>query len=317
MISVVVPVYKNEENVPPLLDAMAHLQANLDDDLEVVFVVDGSPDNSYRVLRDALPKSGLTAQLLLLSRNFGAFSAVKAGLRAGRGDCFAVMAADLQEPPELVREFQRVLSTDEADVAVGVRAGRDDPWLSRCLSGLFWALYRCLVQPEIPPGGVDVFGVTRAVRDEVLKLEESNSSLIGILFWVGFRRAQVPYYRRRRNIGKSAWSLSKRLRYLTDSVFGFTDLPIRLLIRFGLFGLLASISLTLAVLVARFSGTIDVPGYAATLLTVVFFGALNAFGLGIIGNYIWRAFENTKTRPHYIVAKSHSYDSLPAENIDE
>ena len=208
MISVVVPVYKNEENVPPLLDAMAQLHDDLDGDLEVVFVVDGSPDESYRVLRDALPKSGLTAQLLLLSRNFGAFNAVKAGLRAARGECIAVMAADLQEPPELVREFHRILSTDEADVAVGVRAGRDDPWLSRRLSGFFWALYRRLVQPEIPPGGVDVFGVTRAVRDEVLKLEESNSSLIGILFWVGFRRAQVPYCRRRRDIGKSAWTAS-------------------------------------------------------------------------------------------------------------
>lgn len=314
MISLVIPVYGNEGNIATLLGALSQLNTDLAGDLEVVFVVDGSPDASYRVLSESLPTSGLKSQLLLLSRNFGSFSAIRAGLRAGRGSYFAVMAADLQEPPELVRDFHRILSAGEADVAVGVRAGREDPLLSRCMSSAFWGFYRRFVQSDIPPGGVDVFGCSRKVRDEVLRMEECNSSLIGILFWVGFRRAHVSYHRRQREIGRSAWSFTKRLRYLADSIFGFTDLPIRLLMRVGVFGLMLSITLGAIVLAARMSGAVDVPGYAATILTVVFFGALNAFGLGIIGSYVWRAFENTKLRPNYIVAQQQEFTSKPARD---
>ena len=212
------------------------------------------------------------------------------------------MAADLQEPPELIVEFARRLAVGDCDVVIGQRTGRADPLLSRLLSGAFWKFYRALIQPEIPAGGVDVFGCSRAVRDQLVALSESNSSLVGLLFWIGFRRAAVPYVRRERQAGKSAWTFRKKLLYLMDSVFSFTDLPIKLLLRVGALGLLLSIGLSIAVLTASLLGTIPVPGYAATVLTVTFFGALNCFGLGVIGGYVWRTFENTKSRPNFIVA---------------
>ena len=162
-------------------------------------------------------------------------------------------------------------------------------------------MYRRFVIPEIPKGGADVFGCTRAVRDQVLRLKEGNSSLIGLLFWVGFRRCLVPYERLPRREGKSAWTLGKKLTYLNDSVFSFSDLPIRLLTRAGLFGLAVSLFFSFGVLIWRLSGPTPVPGYAATVLVVTFFGALNLFGLGVIGSYVWRSFENTKGRPEYIV----------------
>jgi glycosyltransferase involved in cell wall biosynthesis len=177
-----------------------------------VFVVDGSPDDSYLRLRAGLEHAPFRAQLLLLSRNFGAFSAIRAGLAAGTGDHFAVMAADLQEPPELVVEFARRLSTGRCDVVVGQRTGRADPLLSRVSSAAFWGLYRRFVQPEVPPGGVDVlFGCTRAVRDQIVRMTELNTSLVGLLFWVGFRREAVPYARRERHAGKSGWTWEKKL----------------------------------------------------------------------------------------------------------
>ncbi len=302
MISLVVPVYRNAENIGPLLAALGDVAKQLDE-LEVVFVVDGSPDDSYARLALALPAFPVPTQLLLLSRNFGSFAAIRAGLFAGRGDMFAVLAADLQEPPELLLEFNRLMSAGDCDIVIGERVKRADPFVSRLTSGAFWAAYRRWVQPEIPRGGVDVFGCTRRVRDEILALEEVNSSLVGLLFWVGFRRAFVPYERRARQIGRSAWTFTKKLRYLSDSVFSFTDIPVRFLFRIGALGMLASGIAAAVVLAAKLTRRITVPGYTATVLLVIFFGALNCLGLGIVGGYAWRTLENTKRRPNYLVAR--------------
>jgi glycosyltransferase involved in cell wall biosynthesis len=283
------------------------LSEKLGEQLEVVCVVDGSPDASHRLLAEALPRLRFDSQLLLLSRNFGSFAAIRAGLTAATGQRFAVMAADLQEPPELILEFDRLLRAGQHDVVFGQRVSRRDPLLSRLGSTIFWSFYRRFVQKDIPQGGVDIFGCSEPVRQQLLQLPERNSSLLGLLFWVGFRRVFVPYERRKREIGRSAWTLSKKVRYLMDSVFGFTDLPIRLLMRLGGFALLASFFFSALVVYRRLINSIPVPGYAATILIVTFFGALNCLGLGVIGSYVWRTFENTKSRPEYIVSLRHSF----------
>jgi glycosyltransferase involved in cell wall biosynthesis len=307
MMSVVVPVYGNAGTIAPLLASLLDLSERLGGELEVVFVVDGSPDNSGDLLRLGLSNGRLRAQLLLLSRNFGAFAAIRAGLEAARGERFSVLAADLQEPPELILDFDRHLRSGECDIVVGTRTSRADPLLSRFASSLFWRAYRLFVQREIPPGGVDVFGCSKQVRDHILALRESNSSLVGLLFWVGFRRQVVPYARRARAVGRSAWTFTKKLRYLSDSVFNFTDLPVRLLFRIGIFGTLISVAAGGLILGAKLTGRIAVPGYTATTLIVVFFGALNCLGLGIIGGYVWRTLENTKERPNFVVASRNSF----------
>ena len=298
MISLVVPVYGSAAGIPDLLDAVDGLASTVEEPFEAVFVVDGSPDDSLLLLGRDLPNQGFDSQLLSLSRNFGAFSAIRSGLEAAQGEVVVVMSADLQEPPELVLELVTKLRSGEWDIAVGERVGRADASLS---SNLFWWMYRRFVIPEIPRGGADIFGCTRAVRDQILQMNEGNSSLIGLLFWVGFRRCLVPYERQARPRGTSAWTFGKKLTYLNDSIFSFSDLPIRLLTRAGLFGLAVSIFFSFAVLIWRLSGPTPVPGYAATVLAVTFFGALNLFGLGVIGSYVWRSFENTKGRPQYIV----------------
>lgn len=297
MLTLVIPVYKNEGSIGDLLTAVRNLNHELRDELETVFVVDGSPDRSYELLREGLAKESFRSQLLLLSRNFGSFMAIRSGLMAGNGDRFAVMAADLQEPPELVLKMNRVLLDKPVDVVVGVREGRDDPLLSRMASKLFWGAYRRYVVPEIPPGGVDMFACSRAFRDTLLTLEERHSSLIAQIFWLGYRREVVSYTRQRREHGKSAWTLRKKVNYLMDSVFSFTDLPIRLLVRVGAGGSLLAALFGLFVLAAKIHGMIAVPGYAMTILMITFLGCLNLLGLGIVGSYAWRTYENTKSRP--------------------
>lgn len=295
--SLIIPVYRNAETIDDLITACFALQGELRGQLETIFVVDGSPDDCHAQLERKLPQSGLRAQLILLSRNFGSFAAIREGLLHARGEYAAVMAADLQEPPELVVRFFRRLEAGDADVVFGIREARHDPWLSRLFANLFWWIYRRFVQRDVPVGGVDVFGVNRAFLDRVIGFSEANSSLLALLFWMGGRRVFVPYVRRERRHGKSAWTFAKKLTYLMDSIFAFTDAPIRLLLATGLAGVLLAAVLGTAVLVARVLGLVEVPGYAGTMLSVLFFGALNALGLGVVGNYAWRAYENTKHRP--------------------
>jgi glycosyltransferase involved in cell wall biosynthesis len=307
MLSVVVPVYRNEASIPDLLEELEGVQRAAGRPFEAVFVVDGSPDRSAELLAEGLAKRPFASQLLVLSRNFGSFAAIREGLRAARGDVCGVMAADLQEPPSLVLEMQRRLAEEGYDIALGVRESRADPIPSRLASAAFWWLNRLVVQREVPRGGVDVFAVTRTVRDHLMALPEQNSSLIGLLFWLGFRRTEVRYRRRPRHTGKSSWTFARKLRYSLDSLFAFTDWPIRILSITGLAGMALAIGLGLVVLWARLSGRIPVPGYAAMVLVVMFFGGLNSLSLGIVGEYVWRTFENTKGRPASVVARHEAY----------
>lgn len=300
MLSLVIPVYKNEENLDRLLTELQRLHRSMPS-LEVVFAIDGSPDRCAAILAERLPATGLRAQLVILSRNFGSFSAICAGLEQGTGDYFAVIAADLQEPPSLIAQFEQILRSDQADITFGVRSSRTDPWLTELTSNLFWALYRRFVIPEMPAGGVDVFGCTRAVRDRLLSLHEAHTNLVALLLWLGYRQVFVPYDRLARLEGKSSWTFSKKLRYSVDSIFNFTDLPIRFLLTAGLCGTFASLLVGAIVLIAWMAGTIAVAGYTPLILAITFFGGLTTLGLGVIGQYLWLTLRNSRQRPNYIV----------------
>jgi glycosyltransferase involved in cell wall biosynthesis len=300
--SVVVPVYSNEDTVAALVERLDGLAEHVDGELEAVFVVDGSPDASYAQLRELVGQQrAFSSQLMTLSRNFGAFSAVKAGLAAARGSFVAVMAADLQEPSSLIEEFFAQLARGEHDVAVGVRSGRNDPASSAAASRFFWWLYRRLVQSEIPPGGVDVFACTSDVARRLAALEESHTSLVGLLYWLGFRRVEVPYVRGARPSGKSAWSLRKRIRYLQDSIFSFTSLPIAAITAVGVIGVIASLGYAAVVFGFWASGRIEVQGYTPLMLSILFMASAILIGLGIVGSYVWRTYENSKGRPTSVV----------------
>jgi len=314
--SLVVPVYGNAATIDELVAAIEGIAAALDGELEAIFVIDGSPDESRTKLLSVLEDASFRSRVVDHARNFGSFPAIRTGLTLARGEGIAVMAADLQEPPELVIEFLRRLATGRVDVVVGERASRDDPGDSA--AGLYWSLYRRFVMKEMPAKGVDVFACTAQVRDVLCSLEDANTSLVAQLFWVGFRRELVPYDRRGRE-GKSGWTLRRKLRYLSDSVFAFTDLPVRILWTVGLLAITIGALLATVVAIARLSGAIDVPGYAATILVVVFFAGVNCLGLGIIGSYIWRAYEAVKGRPGAIVrdvVEITPERSRPREHVD-
>jgi polyisoprenyl-phosphate glycosyltransferase len=296
--SLVIPVYRNAAMITPLIAAVEYIASQVEGGFEVVFVIDGTPDDSKALILAALARSSISGVVVEHSRNFGSPAAARTGLSVARGNRIAVMAADLQEPPELAIKFLQRLATGDVDVVAGQRLSRDDP--GDLASKIYWFLYRRFVMPEIPVDGVDAFACTAAVRDVICSLENVHTSLIAQLFWVGFRRELAPYDRLPRT-GKSGWTLGRKLRYLADSVFAFTDLPVKLLWGAGVCGLVIAIVIAALALIGRIVGTIQVPGYAGTILAVLFFGSLNMVGLGLIGSYVWRTYETTKGRPEAIV----------------
>lgn len=306
--SIIVPVYRNEGSIPELVDVLGRLNRELSGELEVVLVVDASPDRCYPLLRNVLSTAPFASQLLLHSRNFGSFAAIRSGLVVARGIYFAVMSADLQEPPELAIQFFRRLESGHADIVVGTRRSRSDPGISQLASSIFWMLYRSLINSDIPAGGVDIFGCNVTFRNQLLALGEQSSSLIGLIFWLGFRREAIGYERRARKHGKSAWTFRRKLTYMFDSIFAFSDLPIRALLLFGTVSVLIAIVLGVLMLAARLTEYIDVPRYMPIFLALMLFFGFNAMGLGILGMYVWRAFTNTQHRPLSVVMAITTYD---------
>jgi glycosyltransferase involved in cell wall biosynthesis len=296
--SIVIPVYNNATHAPLLIERLEAVIGAMTVPVEVVFVVDGSPDDSYDVLARLLPGAQFASRLVRHSRNFGSFAAIRTGLAASTGDMVGVMAADLQEPPELIGELFAALESG-FDIAVGRRTARADGGAS---SRVFWALYRRLVMRELPPGGVDIFACTRAVADELAKLREANSSLVGLLFWIGFRRAEIPYERMPRPDGRSGWTFRKKSRYLFDSVYSFTDLPISVLLWGGVVGGILTLVAAIAVTVSYLLGGITEPGYTPLMLVILFSTFTMLSAVGIVGSYVWRAYENTKGRPLSVIA---------------
>jgi len=309
VLSLIIPVYKNEANLDRLLGELASLDQRLEKELEVVFVVDGSPDGSFQILEERLPGMLRCSQLAALSRNFGSFNAITAGMELGRGEYFAVLAADLQEPPDLIVQFYESLRSGSADIVFGYRTKRSDPWLSELSATLFWAIYRRFVVKEMPPGGVDVFGCTRRVRDRILSFPEANSSLMALLFWVGYRRRYIGYERQPRKEGQSTWTFPMKLRYSLDSIFNFTDLPVRLLLALGGLGTLTAVVLGAVIVTLRLTNGIPVAGYTALALMILFFGSLMTLGMGIVGQYVWLCLQNARRRPNYLIDSIRVFDN--------
>jgi glycosyltransferase involved in cell wall biosynthesis len=303
-VSIVVPVYKNEGSIEHLLNRISEISGAVTGSVEAVFVVDGSPDKSLEVLRSSLPRDGFDSKVLLLSRNFGAFSAIRAGLREARGEATVVMAADLQEPTSLILDMLGIVQRDEADVAVGVRQSRKDGVVSRTLSAVFWKVFNRVSSLELPRGGVDIFALSRSARETLNSFEESSTSLIGLIYWMGFRRQEVPYHRVERQVGKSSWSLQKRINYAKDSITAFSEFPLSVFLWSGVIG--AVVSLVFALIGAfQYMFTSDHQSQREiTAIGLLFVASYLMAGLGIIGTYLWRLAENVRNRPDSITWKT-------------
>lgn len=299
-ISVVIPVYYNQDNLRPLYADMSAKLLNHDEyEWEIVMVNDGSKDESYVVMKE-LAEKDKRIKIYSLSRNFGSHAAILCGLSKCTGDCAVVKAADLQEPTEMVLEMAESWQKGN-NVVLAVRKDRQEGKGQTLFANLYYWLVRKAALPDMPRGGFDVYLLDRKVINVLMQLDEKNSALTGQILWSGFRTEKIYYTRLQREIGKSRWTLRKKIRLVTDTLFSFSTLPITIVSVIGTLSCFGAAAWAVLVLIFKLLGLIDVSGW-----TTLFIFNLLSFGiimltLGILGGYLWRAFDASRNRPPYII----------------
>lgn len=302
LVSVVVPVYRNAASLRDLsarLRAVAESRPEMR--FEFVFVDDGSPDDSLEVLR-TLSSEDHRVRAVRLSRNFGSNAAILAGLVAAAGDAVAVIAADLQDPPELIPEMLSLWSRGNR-VVLAARRSREDPWLTRVMAGMFYFLFRRFALEAMPQKGFDFFLVDRKVRDLLVGIQESNTYLMGLILWLGFSPAVIHYDRERRarRYGGSAWTFWRKVKHFADSFVGFSYAPLRLASATGFLVVALAFVYGLLVLYLRLVRGFPVTGWASLMLVLLLVSGIQIAMLGVLGEYLWRNLEETRRRPRFIV----------------
>jgi len=301
LISLVVPALNEADNVPALLQRAVDLHdAHPAYDFELVVVDDGSEDGTADTVLTSAP-TALPVTVIRLSRNFGSHQAITAGLRASQGDSAIVLGADLQEPATLVASFIEAWETG-ADVVWGVRAARSGTWVSHIPSRLFSYLFTRYADLEnYPPEGPSGVLVARTVLDELNKLEESNRNVLALVAWLGYRQVRVTYDQLPRTRGTSRWTRRKMVKLATDSLIQFSSMPLRLCTFSGIGVALVGV-LYAAFLVSRSIAGVDTPsGWPTLLVVVLLLGGTQLVVIGIMGEYVWRAVEETRRRPLYVI----------------
>jgi polyisoprenyl-phosphate glycosyltransferase len=315
LISVVVPVYNEEENIRPFHDELTRAVDGLPAGFEIIFVDDGSSDHTFETIQE-LQGQDPRVRALRLSRNFGSHPALTAGLKHARGEAAVMISVDLQDPPELIGKFLERWR-EGYHVVWGVRRSRDDPWGKKLLAKAFYKLVRRIVLKDYPPEGMDCGLLDRKVIDAFGAFSEVSRIVPTLIVWAGFRQAQVDYHRRQRHSGKSKWPVGKRLKAAIDIIVSFSYLPIRLMSYLGLAIGISSFVYGLALIVRRVIWGLGGPGWASLMVAIGVLGGMQLVMLGILGEYIWRTSEQVRARPLYIVMEQIGFEDTTMEGAGE
>lgn len=300
-LSVVVPVYFNEGSLAPLFAELRDVEKKLAEKevaLELVFVDDGSGDGSFAELLKIKEQRPAT-RLVKLSRNFGAVHASKTGLQFVTGDCFLILAADLQDPPPLILEMVDRWQAG-AKFVTCVRRKRADPPLTTLFAKCYYRLLRWMVVPQYPDGGYDLALMDRVMLPH-LQSSGKNINPNVFAFWLGFTPTVLPYDRRARVHGKSRWTFRKKVKFFLDTMLGFSIVPLRLISVTGVAVSLVSLGFVVFVIVNGLLGRYDVPGFATLASIIAFLLGLVICMLGVIGEYVWRIFDEINKRPEAVI----------------
>jgi len=304
VLAIVVPVHNEKDNLARLHAEVSSVMRELGDcDWEFVFVDDGSTDGSFEILT-SLREQDPRINAIRFPRNFGSHVAIAAGIDHAKGDAAVIMAADLQDPPALIKDF--VARWREGfDVVWGARSGRDDGRLRAWAMNRFYSLVRSIAIPSYPKGGTGSFClITRPVMDAFRQMNERNRLTFGLIAWAGFRETQVPYHRPRRLVGSSSWTTTKMLKAAVDTFVSFSFLPIRAISYFGLLVSAASFLFSFYVLVNKLVFGAHVEGWTSVMLAVLLLGGVQLVMIGVLGEYLWRVLDETRGRPLYIIERT-------------
>ncbi|MBC7952302.1 MAG: glycosyltransferase [Rhodospirillaceae bacterium] len=299
-LSIVTPAYRESRNLPVMYDRLSTVCNDAGIDWEWVIIDDHSPDNTFAVAHE-LAERDARVRGLRLARNFGSHAAIGCGIAQTLGDAVIIMAADLQDPPETIPALVEQWSQG-AQVVWAVRAKREGESASTlAFSRLYYALMRHVIgMKDMPSAGADFFLVDRRVADAMNSFTERNVSIVALVQWMGFRQARIEYVKEARLHGESGWSLSKKIKLVVDSFTSFSYLPIRAMSALGvvvaLLGFLYAGYILVANLIDR-----AVPGYASLMVAILVLSGLQMAMLGVLGEYLWRVFDESRRRPRWLV----------------
>lgn len=301
--SIVVPVFQNEHDLEQTLPRLLALRSQLPRyHVEFVFVDDGSRDRSLEILMGALRQHPDTIKIVKLTRNFGQTAATQAGLQHASGDCVGIISADLQEPCELfvdmVREWER-----GARFVIGERRSREEGLWHRALSSIYWLVARRLAFPDFPRLGYDFCLLDRQVVDAVNRINEKNSSIFLLIYWLGFKPVRLPVERRLRKLGQSQWSFWKKVSITADTLIGFTYLPSRFITAMGFLAAAFCLLYLVAALAMRYHYGVSPPGWMTVVGLLTLLGSMILFSLGIVSEYLFRILDEARKRPPYVVER--------------
>lgn len=306
-LSVVAPMYNEEDNIEAFFAALMPVLEGLGLSYEVLCVDDGSTDSTLEKLLAVRAREG-RVKVVSLSRNFGKDMALSAGLDHASGDAVVPIDTDLQDPPELIAEMIAKWRQGY-DVVYAVRASRrhSDSVLKRGSASLFYRTFNLLVDTDIPRDTGDFRLMDRAVVDALRQLPERTRFMKGLFAWVGFRQTGIAYERKARHAGDTKWGWWRLWNFALDGITSFSTLPLRFWAYLGLvISALSFVYLVFLIIRVLISG-IDVPGYASLMVVVLFLGGLQMLTLGIFGEYLGRLFDEVKGRPLYIVRRRYGF----------
>jgi len=306
-LSIIIPVYYNEQNIPFLFDKLnEEILSNQNYDYELIFVDDGSGDNSYGELLKLKNKNS-KVKLIKLSRNFGSHTAILAGLTNATGDCATVISADLQDPPGIInRMFEKW--TEGNKVVLAVREDREESFAQKLFSNTYYKLMRRYALSNMPEGGFDCFLIDKQVVNILKNIQEKNTTIMGLILWAGFKTEKIYYVRKEREIGKSRWTMAKKIKLFIDSFLAFSYVPIRFMSMIGLIVSLVAFLTGGYLIINKLINGVDVQGWTSLMVVFLFVAGIQMIMIGIIGEYLWRNMDESRKRPVFIIEEKVGFD---------
>ena len=299
-ISVVIPVYNNEGSLKILYDRLVSTIMGYNNTFtyELIFINDGSKDKSLSVLK-LIQESDTGVVLINFSRNFGQMAGILAGWKYATGDAVINISADLQDPPEQIEKMLREWE-NKNEIVINYRESRDDEVSSALTSKLAYKLFRFSL-PNLPPGGFDYALLDRKAMDAINSITEKNRFYQGDILWIGFTIKYLPYIRQKREHGKSAYNFVKRFGNFMTAFLNVSYFPIRLMSFIGFLTATTGFIYSLTILFAYYFHKTPFQGWAPIMMILLIVGGLLMIMLGIIGEYIWRIYDEVKYKPNYII----------------
>lgn len=299
-LSFVIPCYNEESNVNLIHDEIAKIFLPLYK-YEIIFVNDGSSDNTLKSLKEILKNSKTKIKVINFSRNFGKEAAIYAGLKEAKGDYISLIDADMQQDPKYVMEMVSFLDkNEEYDSVAMYQDKRKEGKVLTFFKKSFYKLINKISDTKFQSNASDFRTFRKNVIKSVLELKEYYRFSKGIFSWVGYNTYYMPYTVKERATGTTKWSFKKLFKYALDGIISFTTAPLKMATYIGLISSFASIVYLVFVIIQKLAWGIDIPGYATIITLILFLGGMQLFSLGIIGEYIGRNYIETKNRPIYI-----------------